>query len=85
MDKKTPTATNPLESTTRLLVDESWRIRLIEKVLPLSVDHYELRRSYQFRIPIDEFTDLTETQWADILLLDGGTATTIPPTTLANN
>ncbi len=30
-------------------------------------------------------TELTDTQWADMLLLDGGTATTIPPTTLANN
>jgi hypothetical protein len=60
MDTKTPAMKNPLESTARLLTDESWRIRLIEKVLPLSVDHYELRRSYQFRMPIDEFADLVD-------------------------
>ncbi len=30
-------------------------------------------------------TNLTDTQWADMLLLDARTATTLPPTTIANN
>ena len=30
-------------------------LRVVEKVTPLTKDHYELRRSYQFRMPLDSF------------------------------
>lgn len=42
-----------LEHTGILLTDSSWRQRVVEKVVPLSADHYELRRSFQFEIPAD--------------------------------
>ena len=34
-----------------LLNDITWRRRVIEQIRPVSVDHYELRRSFQFEIP----------------------------------
>ena len=34
-----------------LLNDDTWRRRVIEQIRPVSVDHYELRRSFQFEIP----------------------------------
>lgn len=40
-----------LEATAVLLTDDSWRRRVIEQMRPVSVDHYELRRSFQFEIP----------------------------------
>lgn len=51
---------NPLQSTAVLLKSSSWRVRVVEKVTPLTKDHYELRRSYQFRMPIDAFVNLSD-------------------------
>ncbi len=50
---------DPLASTAVLLKNDDWRVRLVEKVRPLTKDHYELRRSYQFRMPIDAFYGLS--------------------------
>jgi hypothetical protein len=42
-----------LEATAVLLTNVEWRQRVVERVVPLSPDHYELRRSYQFEVPPD--------------------------------
>lgn len=60
---------NPIDPTAVLLRDSNWRIRVVEKITPLTKDHYELRRSYQFRMPIDSFGPfMTESGTVDTFL-----------------
>lgn len=51
---------NVVEATARLLTDDSWRRRVVEQIRPLTTDHYELRRSFQFEIPWALLQDLEE-------------------------
>ncbi len=53
-----------LETTAVLLTNPEWRQRVVEKVIPRSADHYELRRSFQFEIP----TGLVKGKHQDVLL-----------------
>lgn len=57
-----------VEATARLLTDGSWRRRVVEKVLPLTADHYELRRSFQFDSPDRLISDLMTSDGPDLLL-----------------
>lgn len=57
-----------VEATARLLDDRHWRRRVVEKVVPLTADHYELRRSFQFEIPIQTLEGLDSNGRVDALL-----------------
>lgn len=47
-----------VDATGRLLASAEWQQRVVEKVRPLSADHYELRRSFQYEIPRNLVADL---------------------------
>lgn len=50
-----------LEATAVLLTNPlQWRQRVVEQVVPVSADHYELRRSFQFEIPTELFGETAE-------------------------
>lgn len=40
-----------IEGVSRLLSTDSWRRRVVEKIVPISHNHYALRRSFQFDSP----------------------------------
>lgn len=67
-DPGTPDSSRLLEATARLVTSDEWRQRVVEKVQPLSADHYELRRSFQFEVPQGLVTDLTDDAQLDCLL-----------------
>jgi hypothetical protein len=56
------------EATALLLTSSDWRQRVVEKMRPLSADHYELRRSFQFEIPPGLVGDLARQGSIDTLL-----------------
>lgn len=57
-----------VEATARLLDDTHWRRRVVERVVPLTADHYELRRSFQFEIPVQTLEGLGVDGQVDALL-----------------